>query len=78
MHTLISSNLHHISFDSFTREFLTLEEMERQWEDLKFPNLRDFQRRRKPFTVNVEGIVGTGKSTFLRYFRVSQNYTFLT
>ena len=52
--------------------------MERQWEDLKFPNLRDFQRRRKPFTVNVEGIVGTGKSTFLRYFRVSQNYTFLT
>lgn len=46
--------------------------MERQWEDLKFPNLRDFKRRRKPFTVNVEGIVGTGKSTFLRYFRVSQ------
>lgn len=59
------------------REFLTLEELEKQWMDLKFPDVRDFKRRRKPYTINVEGIVGTGKSTFLRYFRAFPSFDVL-
>lgn len=46
-----------------------LEQIEKQWENLEFPSLKEFRRRKKPFTVNVEGIVGTGKSTFLRFFK---------
>jgi len=43
---------------------------EQQFSDLTFPSPGDFKLRRgKPFTVNVEGIVGTGKSTLLRYFQ---------
>jgi len=46
-----------------------LKAIEAQWADLEFPATRDFRQRSKPFTVNVEGIVGTGKSTFLNFFK---------
>ena len=47
-----------------------LGDLERQWREIQWPTERELKKRSKPFTVNVEGIVGTGKSTFLRFFKV--------
>ena len=46
---------------------------EREFSSLEFPQLSSahlYRRRSRPFTINVEGIVGTGKSTFLTFFQV--------
>ena len=45
---------------------------EGQFASLEFPQLSShlYRRRSRPFTINVEGIVGTGKSTFLTFFEV--------
>jgi len=44
---------------------------EEQFASLEFPQLSShlYRRRSRPFTINVEGIVGTGKSTFLTFFQ---------
>ena len=62
-----------LNWDLFTIFSLNpLSYYEEQWKDLKFPEMREFRRRRKPYTINVEGIVGTGKSTFLEFFEVTE------
>eukprot|EP00095_Tigriopus_kingsejongensis_P003612 maker-scaffold49_size462716-snap-gene-1.18 protein:Tk03612 transcript:maker-scaffold49_size462716-snap-gene-1.18-mRNA-1 annotation:"thymidine kinase mitochondrial precursor" len=49
-------------------QIISYSELEYKWDDIEFPHIKDFRRRRKPFTINVEGIIGTGKSTFLKSF----------
>jgi len=48
----------------------SLRDVDRQWSRFRFPDAERLSSRATPFTVNVEGIVGTGKSTFLNYFKV--------
>lgn len=65
--TVSATALHNLN--SLHTESDIVASYERQWAELEFPSPGDFKLRRgKPFTVNVEGIVGTGKSTLLQSF----------
>ncbi|CAB4060428.1 unnamed protein product [Lepeophtheirus salmonis] len=45
-------------------------EVEAEWnEKIIFPSAEEMISRNKPYIINVEGIVGTGKSTFLNYMK---------
>ncbi|XP_040563576.1 deoxynucleoside kinase [Lepeophtheirus salmonis] len=45
-------------------------EVESEWnEKIIFPSAEEMISRNKPYIINVEGIVGTGKSTFLNYMK---------
>ncbi len=46
-----------------------------KFDSLRFPGAEELRSRvGRPFTVNVEGIVGTGKSTFLKFFEPYVNH----
>nr|ACO15481.1 Deoxynucleoside kinase [Caligus clemensi] len=45
-------------------------ELREEWEEkIVFPPVNDIINKNRPFVINVEGIVGTGKSTFLSYMK---------
>merc|ERR1712168_222683 len=48
--------------------YLTPENAERIINSIEIPSWKELRNRKKPFTIFVEGIVGTGKSTFLKAF----------
>jgi len=52
-------------------EYITPENIDSVIEQMTMPSYRELKRRKRPFTIFVEGIVGTGKSTFLEPFKVS-------
>ena len=53
--------------------YLTPQNIDNFLDFIQPPNWKEIKHRRKPFTIFVEGIVGTGKTTFLQSFQV-QNY----
>ena len=50
--------------------YLTPSNIDTMLDFIQPPNWKDIKHRRKPFTIFVEGIVGTGKTTFLQSFQV--------
>ena len=48
--------------------YITPENADRIIDQIRIPTWREMRNRRKPFTIFAEGIVGTGKSTFLKAF----------
>ena len=48
--------------------YINPENAERIINQIRIPSWKDLRLRKKPFTIFVEGIVGTGKSTFLKAF----------
>ena len=53
--------------------YITPDNIDQVIEQFTVPSHRELKRRKRPFTIFVEGIVGTGKSTFLEPFTVSLN-----
>ena len=51
--------------------YITPENVDSVIQNLRLPSYRELRKRKRPFTLFVEGIVGTGKSTFLEPFQVS-------
>ncbi len=45
-------------------------DLEQQLSLMDFPSKEDLSGRDFPFSVDIEGIVGTGKSTCLNFFKV--------
>ena len=58
------------SEDIIQTVYLTPENADSVLQTLTLPSMRKLKRRRKPFTITVEGIVGCGKSTLLSAFKV--------
>ena len=50
--------------------YLTPSNIDTMLDFIQPPNWKEIKHRRKPFTIFVEGIVGTGKTTFLQSFQV--------
>ena len=50
--------------------YITPENIDDVLNSLSFPSMHTLKERKKPFSFNVEGIVGTGKSTLLSAFKV--------
>ncbi len=48
----------------------SISDLDAQLARMEFPSKEALVRRGRPFSVDVEGIVGTGKSTCLNFFRV--------
>jgi len=49
--------------------YLTPSNIDTMLDFIQPPNWKEIKHRRKPFTIFVEGIVGTGKTTFLQSFQ---------
>jgi polynucleotide 5'-kinase involved in rRNA processing len=62
----------------FSDDSAVVSEYVRLFSSVEFPSssssdLKGLRAKGRPFTVNVEGIVGTGKSTLLEFFKVRRN-----
>ena len=51
--------------------YITPDNVDSVIQTLRLPSYRELRKRKRPFTIFVEGIVGTGKSTFLEPFQVN-------
>ena len=51
-------------------KYITPQNVDEMLEHIKAPNWKEIKYRKNPFTIFVEGNVGTGKSTFLEAFQV--------
>lgn len=49
--------------------YITPDNVDSVIQTLRLPSYRELRKRKRPFTIFVEGIVGTGKSTFLEPFQ---------
>ena len=56
--------------DPLSPIYITPENIDDVLKTLSFPSMHTLKERKKPFSFNVEGIVGTGKSTLLSAFKV--------
>ena len=56
--------------DPLSPIYITPENIDDVLKSLSFPSMHTLKERKKPFSFNVEGIVGTGKSTLLSAFKV--------
>ena len=56
--------------DPLSPIYITPENIDDVLKSLSFPSMQTLKERKKPFSFNVEGIVGTGKSTLLSAFKV--------
>jgi len=55
--------------DPLSPIYITPENIDDVLKSLSFPSMHTLKERKKPFSFNVEGIVGTGKSTLLSAFK---------
>ena len=55
--------------------YITPENVDEVLATLTLPSMETLRQRKKPFSFTVEGIVGTGKTTLLSAFKVSNQYT---